>query len=285
MTCTLSALTPQSNPGREIAPFLRAQSTTWGTRRWSTGSTACGCTATFTAFRLRNTRRPITLKSRRPTRRCVNHEAESNRDGVAESQKAFTVTELLSKGIRLLVGVGVPWWVILGSPVAWAGPGGNIPGPGVCDYPGVGGSNFEAGATSYYCDFPVEENSTHWHCEYGGWNMGGPGGNAPIGGTFMGFGLTVPAGDFGGATGGCSWRWPDNTIGPAPNPPGAWKNYLVPKPPPPEHRAPPVPPAPPAEPESGPPPVVNPSGGDEPQSPAYTNPAFPNPGRTQNPPS
>jgi hypothetical protein len=198
------------------------------------------------------------------------------------SQEAFAVKELLSKGIRLLVALGVTLWVILNSPVAWAGPGGNIPGPGVCDYPGVGGSNFEAGATSYYCDFPIEENSTHWHCEYGGWNLGGPGGNAPIGGAFMGFGLTIPAGDFGGATGGCSWRWPDNTIGPAPNPPGAWKNYLVPKPPPPEHRAPPTTPA---EPESGPPPVVNPNLGDEPQTPAYTNPAFPNPGRTENPPS
>jgi hypothetical protein len=196
--------------------------------------------------------------------------------------EGVTVKELLSEGIRLLVALGVTLWVTLNSPVAWAGPGGNIPGPGVCDYPGVGGSNFEAGATSYYCDFPIEENSTHWHCEYGGWNLGGPGGNAPVGGTFMGFGLTIPAGDFGGASGGCSWRWPDNTIGPAPNPPGAWKNYLVPKPPPPEHRAPPTPPA---EPESGPPPVDNPNRGDEPQTPAYTNPAFPNPGKTQNPPS
>ena len=198
------------------------------------------------------------------------------------SQKAFTVKELLSRGIRLPVALGVTLWAFLNSPVAWAGPGGNIPGPGVCDYPGIGGSNFEAGATTYYCDFPIEENSTHWHCEYGGWNLGGPGGNAPLGGTFMGFGLTIPAGDFGGAAGGCSWRWPDNTIGPAPNPPGAWKNYLVPTPPPREHRAAPTPPA---EPESGPPPVENPNLGGEPQTPAYTNPAFPNPGRTQNPPS
>jgi hypothetical protein len=204
------------------------------------------------------------------------------RAAIAEARQALTVKELLSKGIRLLVAPGVTLWVILNSPVAWAGPGGNIPGPGVCDYPGVGTSDFEAGATAYYCDFPIEENSTHWHCEYGGWNLGGPGGNAPVGGTFMGFGLTIPAGDFGGAAGGCSWRWPDNTIGPAPNPPGAWKNYLVPKPPPPEHRAPPTPPA---EPEPGPPTVVNPNLGDEPQTPAYTNPAFPNPGRTENPPS
>ena len=94
--------------------------------------------------------------------------------------------------------------------------------------------------------------------------MGGPGGNAPIGGSFMGFGVTIPAGDFGGASGGCSWRWPDNTIGPAPNPPGAWKNYLVPTPPPPEHRA---HPAPPAEPESGPPPEMSPNTGDEPSRP------------------
>ncbi len=198
------------------------------------------------------------------------------------SQEAFPLRGVLVTGIRLLVALGVTLWGLLNSPVAWAGPGGNIPGPGVCDYPGVGTSDFEAGATMYYCDFPIEENSTHWHCEYGGWNLGGPGGNAPLGGTFMGFGLTIPAGDFGGAAGGCSWRWPDNTIGPAPNPPGAWKNYLVPTPPPPEHRAPSTPLA---KPESGPPPVISPDLGDEPQTPAYTNPAFPNPGRTENPPS
>lgn len=196
------------------------------------------------------------------------------------SQKAFRVKESLSTGIRLLLALGVTSWVLLKSPMAWAAPGGNVPGPGLCDYPGVGGSTFEAGVATYYCDFPVEENSTHWHCEYGGWNLGGPAGNGPIGGAFMGFGVTLPAGDVGGADGNCSWRWPDNTVGPAPNPPGAWKNYLVPKPPPPEHRAPPTPPA---EPESGPPPVVNPNPGDEPQTPAYTNPTFPNPSRTQNP--
>ena len=166
--------------------------------------------------------------------------------------------ELLSRGFRLLAASGVILAAVLNSPVAWAGPGGNIPGPGVCDYPGIGGSNYEAGATAYYCDFPIEENSTHWHCEYGGWNLGGPGGNGPIGGAFMGFGLTVPAGDFGAAIGGCSWRYPDNTVGPAPNPPGAWKNYLVPRPPPPEHRAPPTPAAVPvSEPVSEPAPEVN----------------------------
>ena len=73
---------------------------------------------------------------------------ESNPRRLAESQKAFTVKEL-STGIRLLVGVGVTLWV---SPVAWAGPGGNIPGPGVCDYPGVGGSNFEAGIDFFVND-------------------------------------------------------------------------------------------------------------------------------------
>jgi hypothetical protein len=191
------------------------------------------------------------------------------------------VKESSSKRIKFFGAVAVTSWAILDTPVASAAPGGNVPGPGLCDYPGVGGSTFEAGVATYYCDFPIEENSTHWHCEYGGWNLGGPSGTGPLGGSFAGFGLTIPAGDFGGASGNCSWRWPDNTIGPAPNPPGAWKNHLVPKPPPPEHRAPPPPP--PAEPETGPPPVTNPNPGDEPQTPAYTNPAFPNPGRPVNP--
>ncbi len=197
-----------------------------------------------------------------------------------QTQKAFTVKESLSKGIGLLVALGVTSWVMLNCPVARAAPGGNVPGPGVCDYPGVGGSTFEAGAATYYCDFPIEENSTHWHCEYGGWNLAGPSGSGSVGGAFLGFGLTIPVGDVGGASGSCSWRWPDNTIGPAPNPPGAWKNYLVPTPPPPEHRA---PPAPQAEPESGPPPVASLNPDAEPETPAYTNPAIPNPGSTQNP--
>ena len=38
-------------------------------------------------------------------------------------QKAFTVKESLSKAIRLLVALGVTLWVILNSPVAWAGLG------------------------------------------------------------------------------------------------------------------------------------------------------------------
>jgi len=197
---------------------------------------------------------------------------------------------LLNRRIALLAAPGVTLLGFLNSPVAAAGPGGFVPGPGVCDYPGIGGSNYEAGATSYYCDFPTEENSTHWHCEYGGWNLGGPGGNGSIGGAFMGFGLTFPAGDIGAAIGGCSWRYPDNTVGPAPNPPGAWKNYLVPKPPPPEHRTPPPPAGEPAaqpasEPVSEPVPVVDPNAGRESQTPAYTNPADANPGRTVNPPT
>lgn len=228
-----------------------------------------------------------TLSSRMQTQRdeedtVATHPAQEYLAGPAAVEARKRSPKRLIKTTKLLMAPGFTFWVILNAPSAWGGPGGNIPGPGVCDYPGVGGSSFEAGATTYYCDFPIEENSTHWHCEYGGWNMGGPGGNSIIGGAFMGFGLTIPAGDFGGAAGGCSWRWPDNTIGPAPNPPGAWRNYLVPKPPPPEHRAQPTPPA---EPESGPAPVESPNVGQEPETPAYTNPAFPNPGRTQNPPS
>lgn len=204
----------------------------------------------------------------------VPHEgARRNR----ETQKAFPVNVSLSKGIGSLAALGATSWAILSPPVAGAAPGGNVPGPGLCDYPGVGGSTFEAGAATYYCDFPIEENSTHWHCEYGGWNVAGPSGSGSVGGAVLGFGLTVPVGDLGGASGSCSWRWPDNTVGPAPNPPGAWKNYLVPTPPPPEHRA------PAAEPEPEPPPVKNPAPGGEPQTPAYTNPAVPNPAETENP--
>jgi hypothetical protein len=93
---------------------------------------------------------------------------------------------------------------------------------GLCDYPGVGvGANI-FGIRGYFCDFPTEINGSHWHCEAG---------NASIGGVF---GTTIgdigTVGVAGGGVGGssCTWRCPDNTMAPAPNPPGEWKSYLTP---------------------------------------------------------
>jgi len=93
---------------------------------------------------------------------------------------------------------------------------------GLCDYPAV-----LTGATVFfsqgsYCDWPTEINGSHLHCEAGG--LGVDAGAAIGGGATLGLG--------GAGVGGvsCTWRCPDNSMAPAPNPPGAWKWYMVPVP-------------------------------------------------------
>lgn len=90
-----------------------------------------------------------------------------------------------------------------------------------CEYPGVGvGATIIFGGGGF-CDFPTEINGSHWHCEAGGINLGG-------GFAFNsnGVGIVNSGGGITGAS--CSFRCPDNTLAPAPNPPGAWKEYLIP---------------------------------------------------------
>lgn len=95
-----------------------------------------------------------------------------------------------------------------------------------CPYPGVGVLGVSVGpVTGGFCDFPTEVNGAHWHCEAGGFNLGlgfagvGVGANGTLGLTQSGAGV-------GGVS--CSWRCPDGVDAPAPNPPGAWREYLVP---------------------------------------------------------
>jgi hypothetical protein len=159
---------------------------------------------------------------------------------------------------------------------AHAGPGGSIAMPGPCDYPGVGHQTYAAGAGWWYCDFPVEENGSHWHVEGKVFNAGGPTGSGEYGFDFAGFGINVPGGVLGGGDGWQGYLWPDNMPAPWPNPPGAWKNRFTPKLPPPEHRGPPAPsPDPNPVGDPNPPPFTG----------AVTNPDNPNPDATQNPPS
>lgn len=158
---------------------------------------------------------------------------------------------------------------------AHAGPGGSIAMPGPCDYPFVGHQTYAAGAAWWYCDGPVEENGSHWHVEGKVFNAGGPTGSGVYGLELMGFGFTVPGGVIGGGDGFQGYVWPDNNPAPWPNPVGAWKNHLVPKLPPTEHRGaaapPPEPPA--ADLEPAPTPIL----------PDVTNPVTPNTDTTQNP--
>ena len=97
-----------------------------------------------------------------------------------------------------------------------------------CVYPFVGVSAtidvlVEGGGQ--FCDGPMEINGSHYHCESGGGGLGGGAiGLAPIGGlTAGGFG----GNGIGGKGGSCTWRCPDNTMAPAPNPPQAWRTYMV----------------------------------------------------------
>lgn len=111
---------------------------------------------------------------------------------------------------------------LFGSAPAYADVGGTVPAPGLCDYPGVGSSGMAMNSYWYTCDFPIEENGSHWHCEYGGGSV-----VATAGVSIMMFNAGI-AGNVGVITGTCSWRCPDLTLAAPPNPPGAWKNRITP---------------------------------------------------------
>jgi hypothetical protein len=91
----------------------------------------------------------------------------------------------------------------------------------ICAYPGNGEGVNVLVAQGGFCDYPTEVNGSHMHCEVGGFG---------IGGNFGLFGTNASLGLGGGGIGGasCSWRCPDGTLSPAPNPPGLWRQYLVP---------------------------------------------------------
>lgn len=136
--------------------------------------------------------------------------------------------------------VGIGWLAHLAK--AHGGTGGSIAMPGPCDYPFIGHQGYAAGAGVWYCDGPPEENGSRWHGEGMVFNAGGPTGSGDYGFSFAGFGVNIPGGIIGGGDGWQGYLWPDNTAAPWPNPPGLWKNHLIPKLPPPEHRGPPAPP-------------------------------------------
>lgn len=75
----------------------------------------------------------------------------------------------------------------------------------------------EMGAYHYWCGFPIEENGSRWHCEYGGGAVQGVGGIN----IFM-FNASVIT-PLGALEGTCSFRCPDGSLSAEPNPPGAWK--------------------------------------------------------------
>lgn len=92
-----------------------------------------------------------------------------------------------------------------------------------CQYPGVGFGAEVFGVSGQFCDYPTEVNGSHWHCESGGFRTGGVGVA-----TSQGVSLGALA-SLGASGDGCSFRCPDGTVAPAPNPPGDWKTYLIPR--------------------------------------------------------
>lgn len=197
------------------------------------------------------------------------------------------------KRLLLILAAVIAVAVFAAAP-ARADVGGSVPSPGGCDYPSVGTFGAAFGEYDYACQFPVEENGSRHTTLYGGgmWQV-----TASFGVSFMifnaGISATVPVGVLRGIS---YYACPDFSFADQPNPPGAWKNYLKPKPcksigpkpellrdmPAPPPGAPPPPPLPdPIAPAPPPEPVIPsnmPAAPWQPGlSPAITNPDNPNP--------
>lgn len=150
---------------------------------------------------------------------------------------------------------------------------GATPGPGLCDYPGIGSSGAAFGEYDYACAFPTEINGSHWQALYGGGMWEATGGVSIL---FINASVTTPVGVLRGVT---YWACPDLSVAAPPNPPGAWKDAIRPSkcvtvaPRPQLQRDDAPPPAPPFGLPPPPPPLL----------PPVTNPDNPNPDATQNP--
>jgi hypothetical protein len=209
--------------------------------------------------------------------------------------------------------LGAAW--LMNCAAAHADLGNSGPGagaPGLCAYPAVcdgGVIGVGAGAVWWYWeDFPVELNGSHRHCQWGG---AGTLANAEVGFSMM---LQIQAGvtaPLGAVKGGCEYVCPSMEKASMPNPPGGWRDAIIPTrcqpigpnpwapPPPPEDVpiAPPIaaqgavpaipfgqPQPAPGEPFAQPPPPGAPGGTEPPlsqQLPSVTNPVCPNPVATE----
>jgi hypothetical protein len=205
-------------------------------------------------------------------------------------EKSF-FTDLISVN-RLLVALCFLTGCFSLSAVAHAdvGNAGAGPSPGLCDYPAVCGSGDDGALVAgyyYWEDFPVELNGSHRHCEWGGAQVIG---NANLGFSGMMIQANVGAtGPVGGVNGACFYVCPDGRQAEMPNPPGGWKDAIIPTkckpiadnpfkpPPPPPEQVPIAPPIPeqgavpaPGEPPLPPPPppeVLPPPPPDQPPPP------------------
>lgn len=166
------------------------------------------------------------------------------------------------------------------EPRADADVGGEVPSPGLCDYPGVGtsamiGAGPFGNVYTYYCDFPTEINGSHWHAELGGAAVQAAL-SAGVTLSFLNISGSI-SGNLGIILGSTSWRCPDMTLAEAPNPPGAWKSHITASKCKTIGANPDIPPAPAAADQIAPPAPDH-------ASPAVTNPDNPNPDATVNSP-
>lgn len=168
--------------------------------------------------------------------------------------------------------------------------GGQVPGPGTCDYPMTGSQGMEFGIYDYACAGPVEVNGSHWQAFYGGAAaLGTVGVNAGISIAFLQLGLNASISAPVGVLRGVSyWACPDLSVAAQPNPVGKWGEKIVPtkcktilpKPaflsePPPAPPGPPnplMPPPPAPAPDQPPAPPISP---DAPNTPSTNTPNLP----------
>lgn len=130
----------------------------------------------------------------------------------------------MKRTVLVLLGVTLMMWQLTATAPAAHADYFNYP----CQPPGVGTGvdvNFIVDAGGQFCDGPTEINLTHLHCESGGATVNiGAFALASAGGLSLG---GIGGNGIGGHGGGCSWRCPDNTVAPAPNPPGVGqKSYI-----------------------------------------------------------
>lgn len=113
--------------------------------------------------------------------------------------------------------------LIAGAPLAKSDLGGEVPSPGNCDYPAQGTWGLDGpGVYHWLCVMPVEENGSRHTCiTLGAATQLTIGVSFPI----ISASVQTPTGIIEGL---CYYACPDLSPADWPNPPGAWKSYIVP---------------------------------------------------------
>lgn len=131
----------------------------------------------------------------------------------------------MKKAILVIMGLALIMWQVSSAAPAKADYF-NYPCPPAGNGQGIGADiNFIVDASGQFCDGPTEINLSHAHCEAGGATVNfGAIALAPIGGATLG---GIGGGGTGGSGQGCSYRCPDNTVAPQPNPPGVGSQHYI----------------------------------------------------------